>query len=138
MLLRRRQLRDNGSFAINRRDIGRRRHPEEDRILEYFEGSLRASTRLAAQQLSIRDHSVVWRTLHRHQWHPFHFQRVQGLMPADFGPLVQFSQWYLEQQAILLIQISPNQFFSQTRHISLVMEFSSFTTTMFGTKTTFT
>lgn len=94
------RLRDSGSFAINRGDVGRRRHPSEELILEHFEENPRDSTRSAAQQLAIRNHTTVWRTLRREQMHPFHFQRVHGLTEADFLPRVHFSQWYLEQETI--------------------------------------
>ena len=41
---------------------------------------------------------TVWRVLRQNNFHSFHFQRVQGLLEADFAPRLQFSQWILCKQ----------------------------------------
>lgn len=92
------RLRENGSFNAIRDGVGRPRHPEEERILEHFHENPRDSTRSAAQRLGIRNHTTVWRALHRQRSHPYHFQRVQGLLPTDFAPRLQFATWLLEQR----------------------------------------
>lgn len=94
------RLRDTGSFNVNRGNAGRGRHPQEDRIVEYFEQHPRTSTRAAAQRLGLRNHTTVWRAVHRQQLHPYHFQRVQGLMPRDFEPRMLFCQWLMQQERI--------------------------------------
>ena len=92
------RLRDTGAFTVNRIHVGRRRHPAEERIVQHFRENPSDSTRSAARSLNIRHHSTVWSALHRQRFHPYHFQRVQGLLPTDFGPRVQFSQWLMQQQ----------------------------------------
>jgi hypothetical protein len=98
-----RRLRDTGSFQVNRMHLGRpgqRAVENEERVIEHFENHPRTSTRAAAQHLGVAHHANVWRILHNHRLHPFHFQRVQGLLPRDFGPRVQFSEWFLQKQAV--------------------------------------
>ena len=48
--------------------------------------------------MGIRNHITVWRALNRNDYHPYHFQRVQGLCPADYGPRERFAQWFLDQE----------------------------------------
>ena len=40
---------------------------------------------------------TVWRVLRQNSFHPFHFQRVQGLLEANFARRLQFSQWILRK-----------------------------------------
>ena len=90
-----RRLRDTGTFAVDRTNVGRRAHPAEERILEHFDENSRDSTRSAAQHLGIHDHTTVWRALNRHGMHPYHFERVKGLLPQKFEPRAQFSEWFI-------------------------------------------
>ena len=94
-----RRLTETGSFSVNRLDIGR---PINDHrvqlVLEHFGTNPRTSTRAAAASLGIRNDITVWRALNRNDYHPYHFQRVQGLCPADYGPRERFAQWFLDQE----------------------------------------
>lgn len=96
------QLRDTGTFDGNRRHVGgphpQRAHADdEERILQHFETNPRTSTRAAAGALGIRSHSRVWQSLHDNGMHPYHFQRVQELTPADFNPRERFAHWFLNK-----------------------------------------
>lgn len=92
-----RRLRETGTFAVNRLDAGRprRRDDNQDLILRYFHEHPNASCRSAAAALGIPNHMRVWNVLHENQHHPFRYQRVQALMPADFLPRINFSNWLL-------------------------------------------
>ena len=82
-----RRLREHGGLNVIRR--GRPRPVldaiEED-VLEYFADRNRASTRAAARDLGISNHVAVWRVLNANNLHPYHFQTVQDLLPADYNP----------------------------------------------------
>ena len=41
--------------------------------------------------------STVWKILHEDLLYPYHIQRVQVLLPADYPSRVIFPQWYLQQ-----------------------------------------
>ena len=58
------------------------------------------STRAAAQHLGLPHHVTVRRILHNHRMHLFHLQRVQLLLPRDFGPRALFSEWFLQKQVV--------------------------------------
>lgn len=74
------------------------RDPEfEEAVLDHFENNPRSSTRRAALELGAANHLQVWRVLHTDHQHPFHFQRTQELLPADFQPRVAFCEWYRHQ-----------------------------------------
>ena len=93
-----RRLCENGSFSANRVDAGHPRQfdlDQEDDVLEHFRRNPRTSTRAAATSMGIQDHTAVWRVLNRNNYHPYHFQRVQGLLPADYAPRERFAQWFL-------------------------------------------
>jgi hypothetical protein len=96
-----RRLRETGRFSANRVNAGRPRRIRldvEEEVLEHFHHNPRTSTRAAAVALGIRDHSAVWRVLNENHLHPFHFQRVQGLVPADYRPRERFAQWFLNKE----------------------------------------
>ena len=40
--------------------------------------------------------STVWKILHEDLLHPYHIQRVQALLPADYPSRVIIAQWYLQ------------------------------------------
>ena len=69
---------------------------EED-VLEYFADRNHASTRAAARDLGIPNHVAVWRVLNANNLHPYHFQTVQDLLPADYNPRLGFARWCLSQ-----------------------------------------
>ena len=86
-----RRLRDTGSFRVIRMYLGRpcQRIVEiEQRVIDYFENHPLTRTRAAAQHLGLPHHGTVWGILHNHRMHLFHFQRMQQLLPRNFGPRV--------------------------------------------------
>ncbi|GBN77577.1 hypothetical protein AVEN_26135-1 [Araneus ventricosus] len=44
-------------------------------------------------------HSIVWRVLRDEGLHPYHVQKVQAVIPADYAPRVEFARWFLQQIA---------------------------------------
>ena len=96
------RLRETGMFRTDRRvNAGRpanRVFVDEDLIVQHFEKNSRDSTTRVSRRFENINHMTVWRILRQNNFHPFHFQRVQGLLEADFAPRLQFSQWILCKQ----------------------------------------
>ena len=95
-----RRLRENGTLNVGREGRGRPRAVRdgiEDAVLQYFGANPRSSTRAAAHHLGIPDHVAVWRVLHQDKLHPYHFQKVQDLLPQDHIPRVNFARWALNK-----------------------------------------
>ncbi|GBM50351.1 hypothetical protein AVEN_208957-1 [Araneus ventricosus] len=44
-------------------------------------------------------HSIVWRVLRGEGLHPYHVQKVQAVIPADYVPCFEFARWFLQQLA---------------------------------------
>ncbi|GBM93500.1 hypothetical protein AVEN_113242-1 [Araneus ventricosus] len=42
-------------------------------------------------------HSIVWRVLRDEGLHPYHVQKVQAFIPADYAPRVELAHWCLQQ-----------------------------------------
>lgn len=65
------------------RDAPVRRHVNiDERILRAFENNAGNSTRLVADELGVSQ-TTVCHVLHENGLHPYHFQRVQQLLPRD-------------------------------------------------------
>ena len=95
------RLRETGSFDTRRLDAGRPNHRNRhhnDMVIRHFEEQPTTSTRSAAKSLGLPNHLTVWRTLKDNRLHPFHFQKVQGLLEQDCAPRIQFCRWVLEKQ----------------------------------------
>ena len=92
------RLRETGRLQGRREGAGRPNVNQEQRIVTYFEENPRESTRSAARNLGISSNSIVWRVLKEQNFHPYHFQRVQELLPRDYLPRQQFSQWLLTKR----------------------------------------
>ncbi|KAG5890951.1 hypothetical protein JTB14_026306 [Gonioctena quinquepunctata] len=56
------------------------------------------STRTIAEALNSTQ-STVWRIIHDQQFHPYHIQRVQALLPRDFPQRITMCQWFLRKLA---------------------------------------
>lgn len=69
----------------------------EDAVLNYFQANRRASIRSCASDVGI-SRSSVWRILHNHNLHAFHYQRVQALQPQDLPRRVEFAEWFLNRR----------------------------------------
>ncbi|GBO27114.1 hypothetical protein AVEN_270407-1 [Araneus ventricosus] len=65
-------------------------------ILQGVEDRLDISTREVSRALNV-PHSIVWRVLRDEKLHPYHVQKVQALIPADYAPRVEFVRWFLRQ-----------------------------------------
>lgn len=59
-------------------------HPHIEEFL-HFRHSPRASTRTAAADIGIGDHSAVGHILRNCHFLPYHFQKVQVLIPEDYS-----------------------------------------------------
>lgn len=75
--------RDNAGAPVHYRD--------EERILRAFEDNPGNSVRHAAQTLGISRH-VVHRVLRQNELHPYHYQRVQQLLPRDAEQSIYFCE----------------------------------------------
>ncbi|XP_026825139.1 uncharacterized protein LOC113561863 [Ooceraea biroi] len=87
------RLRETGSLLSNVRP-GRAVHlhvRDEERILREFERNPGYSVRRAANTLGISK-DVIHRTLQRNRLHPYHYQRVQQLLPGDLQSRVFFCE----------------------------------------------
>ncbi|KAJ4426267.1 hypothetical protein ANN_27079 [Periplaneta americana] len=62
----------------------------QEAILEAVNMTPSISTRRVALQVNV-PHTTVWRLLKEYQLHPYHFQRVQALSPADYPARVRRS-----------------------------------------------
>ena len=68
-----------------------RRVDVEETVLDMIEDEPGTSTRRIAQNLNVSNWTV-WKTLKDNLLHPYHIQRVQALLPADFAPRIAFCQ----------------------------------------------
>lgn len=96
-----RRLRQTGSIKPPKFDSGRRRYRRtvqvEEAILDSVQNDPTTSTRIVASELGNISASSVLRTLQEQQLRPYHFTRVQELLPRDFGPRKEFCQWFLRK-----------------------------------------
>lgn len=94
------RLREGGSFKVNMRDTGRTRTVRsvefEENVLEKFEDNPRLSVRTVAHEINVSK-STIWRVVHDDNLYPFHFQKVQSLIPGDYVQRVNCARWFLQQ-----------------------------------------
>lgn len=95
------RLRDTGYLKEQRGGHAGRPPPREmveieENILEIVENDPTTSTRSVAAQVGTA-HSKVWKTIRQEQLYPYHYQRVQALLPEDGPRRVEFCQWLLNQ-----------------------------------------
>jgi hypothetical protein len=95
-----RRLRETGTLQVRREGGGARRRVRtvafEEEVLQRFEDNPSQSTRAIARIMRV-PHMRVWEVLHDNLMRPYHRQKVQPLLPNDFGPRVQFCQWYIQR-----------------------------------------
>nr|CAH7752441.1 unnamed protein product [Callosobruchus chinensis] len=85
-----------GHLPNHERGGGRPANPEEDEVLEAVEED--PSTSLRAIEITTGvPKGTAHRILKRHELHPYHVQRVQTLLPADYQRRVNFSRTILER-----------------------------------------
>jgi hypothetical protein len=96
-----RRLRETGCLKPLKVNSGRTRYrrtvPVEEAILNRVENNPSTSTRIIAHEVGNISASSVLRTLQEQQLKPYHFTRVQELLPRDFGPRQEFCHWFLER-----------------------------------------
>lgn len=88
------RARETGSLLLNRRNAGaplNTRADEDERILQEFEENSGNSVRRVARLLEL-SRNVVHRTLHINGLHPYHYQRVQQLLPRDAEQRIYFCE----------------------------------------------
>nr|CAH7742739.1 unnamed protein product [Callosobruchus chinensis] len=92
-----RTLKNSKGHLPNHERGGRRpANPEEDEVLEAVEED--PSTSLRAIEITTGvPKSTAHRILKRHELHPYHVQRVQTLLSADYQRRVNFSRTILER-----------------------------------------
>lgn len=94
------RIRDTGECKVKKRDSGANRTVRnidfEDHVLQQFENNPKTSTRAIAHAMHT-SRTSVWRVLKEFHKHPFHIQKVQSLIPADYPHRVQFAEWYLNK-----------------------------------------
>lgn len=96
-----RRVRESGHFVPRANaDRGRprtRRTPNlEENIIALVEENPRVSTRNIALELEV-DRHIVWNVINDENLHPFHYVRVQSLLPMDFNVRVNFCTWLIQQ-----------------------------------------
>lgn len=93
-------LRDYGQFSVPVHAQDRSRWPRHSeafrtRIFRYFSRHPEASTRDAAARFGTSQF-FIWKLLNAAGLHPFHFQKVQDIVLADYPRRVQFCRWVLQ------------------------------------------
>ncbi|GBL91800.1 hypothetical protein AVEN_172730-1 [Araneus ventricosus] len=93
-------LSETGSFVTSMHDAGRSRSVRTPQVVEDILQGVRdrpdISTREVSRAVNV-PYSIVWRVLRDERLHPYHVQKVQALIPADYAPLVEFAHWFLQQ-----------------------------------------
>lgn len=86
------RLREKGCLVHNTRNMPlRRRVQDEERILDMFNENPGTSVRHAARELNISAYAVH-QTLCVNRLHPYHYRRVQQLLPRDFQQRINFCE----------------------------------------------
>lgn len=89
-----------GSLRGNRHSEGRPRVTRtprmEQNVLDTVRRNPSASVRAVATAVG-ESRNSVHRVLQREGLHPYHLQRVQLLLPADYPARERFARWYLDQ-----------------------------------------
>lgn len=96
-----RRLAETGSFSHQKTgNSGRQvsvRTPElEESILDVIADHPNKSTRELGLQFNVSC-QTVWTILREQQLHPYHVQRVHSLLPRDYYPRIQLSQWFIRK-----------------------------------------
>ena len=97
-----RRLRETGTFRSGTDRRGRPRSvrtPDFERqVLDMLGENPGMSCRGIARAMDV-DHRQVWETLKEQLLHPYRYQKVQNLKPADFPMRRRFCRWYLRKTA---------------------------------------
>ncbi|GBN27983.1 hypothetical protein AVEN_264206-1 [Araneus ventricosus] len=97
-----RYLCETGSFVTGMHDTGRGRSVRTPQVVEDILQGVGdrpdISTREVSRAVNV-PYSIVWRVLRDEGLHPYHVQKVQALIPADYASRVEFARWFLQQLA---------------------------------------
>lgn len=74
----------------------------EDEVLRRVQENPRTSTRCIGEEMGV-SHVLVHKVLKAERMHPYHFTRVQKLLPRDYAPRLSFSRKLLNR-----IVVEPN------------------------------
>jgi hypothetical protein len=86
------QLRETGCLVHNKVGVPvRLRVQDEERILDSVYENPRTSVRCIAHEFGFSRYAVH-HTLRVNQLHPYHYQRVQQLLPRDLQPRINFCE----------------------------------------------
>lgn len=104
------QLRETGCLVHNVGAAGppvRLHVQNEERILEAFDENPGTSVRRVAHELGLSRYAVH-HTLRVNGLHPYHYQRVQHILPRDFQPRINFCE------GIVIINFLHSRYFQRT------------------------
>ncbi|XP_067216422.1 uncharacterized protein [Linepithema humile] len=94
------RLKETGSFNMVPRADGVFAPLQNERrtaiILQHFDQNPSTSVRRSGCELGISS-TIIWKTLPANGRYPYHFQRVQYLLPADMARRRVFCDWFLNQ-----------------------------------------
>ncbi|GBL92918.1 hypothetical protein AVEN_54575-1 [Araneus ventricosus] len=90
---------ETGSFVTGMHDTGRGRSVRMPQVVENILQGVGErpdiSTREVSRAVNV-PHSIVWLVLRDEGLHPYHVQKVQALIPADYAPRFEFARWLLQ------------------------------------------
>lgn len=91
---------DFGSVHVPAHARGGGRPPVHPRrmyrmVQRFFQENPQASTRQAARRFNVSQY-FIWKLVNTSGMYPYHFQRVQDIVLADYRPRRQFCEWLLE------------------------------------------
>lgn len=72
----------------------------EENVLNMVAEDPGTSTRRIANTLNVSK-GTIWNILRYYLLYPYHLQRVQALLPADFPPRIEFCQWLLHTLVLI-------------------------------------
>lgn len=68
----------------------------EEQVLDLFAEDPTRSTRSVGRQIGA-NHMRVWRALKEDGQHPYHYRRVQSLLPGDYETRMTYSRWLIRK-----------------------------------------
>ncbi|GBN95133.1 hypothetical protein AVEN_243365-1 [Araneus ventricosus] len=93
---------ETGSSVTGMHDTGRGRSVRTAQVVDDILQGVGDRPDISTEEVSLVlnvPHSIVWRVLWDEGLHPYHVQKVQALIPADYAPSVEIAHWFLQQLA---------------------------------------
>ncbi|GBN02817.1 hypothetical protein AVEN_221985-1 [Araneus ventricosus] len=91
---------ETGSFVTGMHDTGHGTSVRTPQVVEDILQGVGDRPDISAREVSRAvnvPHLIVWRVLRDEGLHPYHVQKLQALIPADYAPRVEFARWFLQQ-----------------------------------------